>query len=172
MLIQPIGEERIVNPDKARDKVRQISAVIDATRALFHRLKAAADEVHRVAGVTAGPRGVLQDLYQNGPRTVPGMARARPVSRQHIQVLVNGLLERGEVELLRNPAHARSKLVALTDEGRASFDAIRHREAGVLEKLPVEAGADELGKAANVLRELKAAFEHPEWLALIEQLQE
>ena len=159
----------MANSDKARDKVRQISAVIDATRALFHRLSAVADEVHRVAGLTAGPRGVLQDLYQNGPRTVPDMARARPVSRQHIQVLVNRLLERGEVELLPNPAHARSKLVALTDVGMASFDAIRHREAGVLERLPVEAGADELGEAANILRHLKAAFEDPEWSTLIEQ---
>ena len=120
----------MADPDEAREKITQITAVIDATRVLFHRLSAVADEVHRVAGLTAGPRGVLQDLYQNGPRTVPDMARARPVSRQHIQVLVNTLLERGEVELLPNPAHARSKLVALTDVGMASFDAIRHREAG------------------------------------------
>lgn len=162
----------MADPDKARDKVMQIAAVIDATRALFHRLKAAADEVHRAVGVTAGPRGVLQDLYENGPRTVPDMARARPVSRQHIQVLVNGLLERGEVELLPNPAHARSKLVALTDVGLVSFEAIRHREATAIERLPVEAGADELGEAAEVLRDLKAAFEDPEWLSLISQGQE
>ena len=159
----------MADQDKAREKIQQIAAVIDATRALFHRLRAAADEVHRVAGVTAGLRGVLQDLHQNGPRTVPDMARARPVSRQHIQVLVNKLFERAEVELLPNPAHARSKLVALTDVGMASFDAIRHREAGVLERLPVEAGADELGEAAKILRDLKAAFEDPKWLALIEQ---
>ena len=162
----------MADPDQAREKITQIAAVIDHTRALFHRLSAVADAVHRVAGLRAGPRGVLQDLYQNGPRTVPDMARARPVSRQHIQVLVNGLLERGEVELLPNPAHARSKLVALTDVGMASFDAIRHREAGVLERLPVEAGTDELGEAANVLRDLKAAFEDPEWLALIDQGQD
>ena len=162
----------MTDTDKAREKIRQIAAVIDATRALFHRLSAVADEVHRVAGLTAGPRGVLQDLYQNGPRTVPDMARARPVSRQHIQVLVNGLLERGEVELFPNPAHSRSKLVALTDAGTASFDAIRHREAVVLERLPVEADADELGEAADVLRDLKAAFEDPEWVTLIEQGQE
>ncbi len=155
--------------DKTREKIRQITAVIDATRALFHRLGATADQVHRGAGVTAGLRGVLQDLYQNGPRTVPDMARARPVSRQHIQVLVNRLLERGAVELLPNPAHARSKLVALTDVGMASFDAIRHREAGVLERLPVEVGADELGESAKVLRARQAAFEDPEWLARIDQ---
>ena len=162
----------MADSDEAREKIRQITAVIDATRALFHQLRAAADQVHREAGVTAGLRGVLQDLYQNGPRTVPDMARARPVSRQHIQVLVNRLLERGEVELLPNPAHERSKLVALTEVGMVSFDAIGRREGGVLERLPVEAGTDELGEAANVLRDLKAAFADPEWLALIEQGQE
>ena len=161
----------MADSDQTREKIRQIGAVIDATRALFHRLSAAADHVHRGARMTAGPRGVLQDLYQNGPRTVPDMARARPVSRQHIQVLVNKLLERGEVEIRLNPAHARSKLVALTDVGMASFDAIRRREAGVLERLPVEAGTDELGEAAKVLRDLKAAFEDPEWLALTDQRQ-
>jgi DNA-binding MarR family transcriptional regulator len=159
----------MADSDETRERIRQIAAVIDVTRALFHRLGAAADQVHRGAGVTAGSRGVLQDLYENGPRTVPEMARARPVSRQHIQVLVNGLLERGEVEFLPNPAHARSKLVALTDVGTASFDAIRRREARVLGRLPVEAGADELGEAAKVLRDLKAALENPEWAALVDE---
>ena len=162
----------MANAGEAREKITQIAAVIDATRALFHRLRAAADEVHRVAGVTAGPRGVLQDLYQAGPRTVPDLARSRPVSRQHIQVLVNGLVEKGEVELLANPAHTRSKLVALTDVGMASFETIRDREARVLEKLPVESSADELGEAARVLRHLKAAFEDSAWAALIDQGQE
>ena len=162
----------MADTDKAREKAREIAAVIDGTRALFHRLGAAADEVHRASGVTAGPRAVLQDLHQNGPRTVPAMARARPVSRQHIQVLVNALLERGAVELLPNPAHARSKLVALTDAGLALFNAIRQREAEVLERLPIEADADELGAAAKVLRDLKVAFEDPEWLSLINQGQQ
>ena len=160
------------NRDKAPEKIRQIAAVIDATRALFHRMKVTAEHVHREAEVTAGLRGVLQDLYQSGPRTVPDMARARPVSRQHIQVLVNRLLERGEVDLIPNPAHARSSLVQLTDVGRASFEAIRRQEAGLLESLPLEAAAHELAEAAKVLRDLKAAFEDPGWLSLIEQGQQ
>jgi hypothetical protein len=41
--------------------------------------------------MTAGKRGVLKGLDRLGPQTVPQMARARPVSRQHIQTLVNRL---------------------------------------------------------------------------------
>jgi DNA-binding MarR family transcriptional regulator len=155
--------------DPTRDRVRHTMAVIDATRGLFHRMKAAADQVHSKTGITAGLRGVLQDLHKNGPRTVPDMARARPVSRQHIQVLVNELLERGEVELIPNPAHARSKLVRLTDRGREQFEAIRRREMEVLAELPVEAEAHELATTAEVLRRLKGAFEDPGWLTLVEQ---
>lgn len=155
--------------EETQERIRQIGAVIDATRALFHRMKATAEQVHKETETTAGLRGVLQDLHHNGPRSVPDMARTRPVSRQHIQVLVNKLLERKEVDLILNPSHARSHLVRLTDLGKASVEAIRRREAELLERLPLEARTDELAKAAKVLRGLKAAFEDPEWLILVER---
>lgn len=142
----------------SKRKVAAIGAVIDETRALFHRLKAVAQEVHHQGLATAGLRGVVQDLYRNGPRTVPDMARARPVSRQHIQVLVNQLLDLGWVELTDNPAHKRSKLVAITARGRGAFEDIRRTEAAILADLPVSVSESELEAAAAVLEKVRTAF--------------
>ena len=88
--------------------------VIVQVRRLFHRLAEVADEAHRDLGVTASQRAVLETLSNDGPQTVPQIARRKAVTRQHIQILVNGLVERGHVALADNPAHQRSSLAALT----------------------------------------------------------
>jgi DNA-binding MarR family transcriptional regulator len=81
---------------------------------------------------SAAPQGFwLFDLDRSGSRTVPQMASARPLSRQHIQMLVNPLVEGRYVELVDNPAHKRSKLVRLTPKGRKLVDRMRKRESKV-----------------------------------------
>jgi len=57
--------------------------------------------------LSAARRGVLRSLARLGPQTVPQMAGARPVSRQHIQTIVNALAADGLVETIDNPAHKR-----------------------------------------------------------------
>lgn len=135
--------------------VRALVSVIDQTRLLFHRLKRTAEELHRQGATTAGRRGVLQSLEREGPQTVPQLARARPVSRQHIQQLVDPLAEDGLVELVDNPRHKRSRLVRLTDAGRRRLEELERRERPVLEALAGELGAEELEEAAAVLAKLR-----------------
>lgn len=103
------------------------------TRSLFHRLRAVAESLH--SEVSAGQRGVLFEVLEQGPRSVPEMARARPVSRQHIQALAQELLAQGLVERLANPAHQRSHLIAATDKGRSLAETIRAREQRFLRQL-------------------------------------
>jgi DNA-binding MarR family transcriptional regulator len=128
-----------------------LQALIDETRALFHRLRAAAGELHGQGAATAGRRGVLASLRARGPQTVPEMARARPVSRQHIQVLVNALARDGLVESAPNPAHRRSHLVRLTPRGEALIDAMRKREAQRLAEIARALPARDLAAAAATL---------------------
>jgi len=61
--------------------------------------------------------GQLKTL--SGPQTVPAMERARLVTRQHIQTILNELLERKLVETQDNPAHKSSPLIMLSAEGAA-----------------------------------------------------
>lgn len=143
--------------------IAALEAVIDETRSLFHRLKRAAEEVHGQGKLSAGLRGLLMSLERQGPQTVPQMARARPVSRQHVQTLVNRLLEQGLVELADNPAHKRSKLVCLTRQGKATVDEMKRREASIFAEIAAELDAAELEHAAAALRQVRQAFIGESW---------
>lgn len=71
-----------------------------------------------------GEWGVLRLLFLDGPQTVPEMARSRPVSRQHCQTICNTLEAQGFVEFIANPRHKKSKLVRITQKGRARYDSM------------------------------------------------
>jgi len=120
-----MGKKAAENLENAIREVRQS----------FHRLKAVADDLHAEAGVTAAMRGVMESLAERGPQTVPAMARAKAVSRQHIQTLVNALIDAKLATYRDNPAHKRSPFVRLTDDGDLEFAKIRHREARLLREL-------------------------------------
>jgi DNA-binding MarR family transcriptional regulator len=91
-------------------------------------LKAAADAQTADLGVTPGMRALMGSLADAGARTVPDLARERSVSRQHVQTVVNALLSAGLAEARPNPAHRRSPLIALTDEGERRLRLIQERE--------------------------------------------
>ena len=114
--------------------------VIWHIRRLFRVLAARSDEIISDLGVTAADRAVLEFLYPKQAFTVPKLAVRYNVTRQHVQVTVNRLLERGLVEQCPNPRHQRSKLIRLTSRGRSLFDKILRRDqeavAAMFEGLP------------------------------------
>ena len=89
----------------------------------------------------------------------PDMARARPVSRQHIQTIVDQLLEKGLVELRDNPAHRKSSLVALTARGRQMMSRIDAREAEVLPTVAARFTSGQLSAARETLQLLQSILE-------------
>jgi DNA-binding MarR family transcriptional regulator len=147
--------------------VEAVESLIDETRMLFHRMKLASEQLHGAEQITAGMRGVLFGLDRSGPQTVPQMAKARPVSRQHIQMLVNPLAERRYVELVDNPAHKRSKLVRLTAKGQRLVDRMRRRESRVLGALGTGMTERQLSSAAAVMRSLRVTLASDEWQRLV-----
>ncbi|MGD8328356.1 MAG: MarR family winged helix-turn-helix transcriptional regulator [Acidobacteriota bacterium] len=144
--------------------------LVDETRALFHRLRHAAEQLHGGDELTAGRRGVLQSLRRDGPQTMPEMARRRPVSRQYIQTLVNDLRAGGYVEMVDNPAHKRSKLVRLTAAGKALIETMEERERGAINALQLDLSATRLRDASEVLRLVRAALEEAPWEQIVEEL--
>lgn len=142
------------SPDPAR-----LLALFDETARLFHRLRVLARRVHGQGEASAGRRGVLRSLRDGGPQTVPEMARARPVSRQHIQALVDRLRADGLVALHANPAHRRSHRVALAAKGRRLLEAMEARERRLLAGLGLEVSAGALAEAAKTLRAAREALE-------------
>jgi DNA-binding MarR family transcriptional regulator len=124
--------------------------LIAATRRAFQALKATGDALHADLGVSASLRAVLEHLEAHGPVTVPDMARAKKVTRQHIQQLVDAGIGAGLAEARPNPAHRRSPLIALTPKGAEVFAEIRKRERKALAALSAELGPDFNGRDAAI----------------------
>ncbi len=135
---------------------RKVEAVTRQIRACFNRLKTLADALHHDLGVTAAMRAVMEALYEGGEQTVPQIARSKSVTRQHIQVLVNNLLEPGIVVTRANPDDMRSPLVTLTKKGRAAFKRMRQREEAVLVELTRALASCDLDAALVTLDTLQA----------------
>lgn len=138
--------------DNGTDIAQELLDLFGETRALFHCLRAVAAAVHKGGELSAGLRGVLYGLAERGPRTVPQIARSRPTSRQHIQMLANRLKKEGLVEFASNPDHKRSKLVQLTRRGRDAVNVMQRREVEVLSELRFDLSPEQIRAAGATLR--------------------
>jgi DNA-binding MarR family transcriptional regulator len=95
------------------------------------------------------------------PLTVPGIAREMGLTRQSVQRTVDVLEGDGLVEYQNNPAHLRSRLVAMTAEGRKTYDAISKRQADWANSLAQAMGLSErqIRSAVTVLEKLGRTVE-------------
>lgn len=134
----------------------QAEAVTRRIRACFNRLAALANALHGDLEITAGMRAVIEALYEQDGQTVPQIARAKSVTRQHIQVLVNRLLEAQLVRIRDNPGDRRSPIVSLTRKGRSTFERMRKREKDVLAELAAALEQCDLGATLDTLEALQA----------------
>lgn len=140
----------------APSTVKQLDTLIRSIRYSFNALKTLADGLHIDVGVTAAMRAVLESLAEQGPQTVPQIAFAKSVSRQHIQTLVDELLDQKLVSLSVNPAHRRSPLVAMTAAGQTTFKSMRVREAEALKRIAADLPERELAVGLKLMSRLQA----------------
>jgi DNA-binding MarR family transcriptional regulator len=140
-------------------RAEKMVALTQAVRGVFNRLKALGDELHGDLDVTTAMRAVMETLSDAGPMTVPQIAKLKGVTRQHIQLLADALVEGGLASVKENPAHRRSSLITLTDKGRRAFAKMRAREAPLIEALAAEFEAPELERATGVLTRLMARID-------------
>lgn len=132
-----------------------LDQLISEIRRAFRDLANLGDALHANLGITSARRSVMEYLAGNGPETVPGIARARGVTRQHIQQLADQLIADRLVEARPNPAHRRSPLMALSEEGRALFAAMRAREAEGLQRLAEDMTLEDIMTATRTLSGLR-----------------
>ena len=135
-------------------EAKRLNALIRNIRLSFNLLRSKADEMHKDLGVNASMRGVMESLTDHAEKTVPDIARAKGVSRQHIQVIVNGLIEAKIVSTRHNPQDKRTYLVSLTKSGQEIFKKIQARETEELERLVEVFYMEELSLAIKTLQKL------------------
>jgi DNA-binding MarR family transcriptional regulator len=138
-------------PSLEKANVGDLERLMRLIRASFQDMAAAANMLHADIGITASTRAVLEHLVEAGATTVPEIAKAKNVTRQHIQQLTDSLVAAGFADYAENPAHKRSQLVQLTANGRKTYAAIREREEGLLAAIAAGFAKGELGRTASVL---------------------
>ena len=137
----------------------EIERLIGLVRQSFQRLKRVGDGLHADLGINASSRAILEDITLNGERTVPQIAASKEVSRQHIQKIVDALIDLGCVTAKPNPDHQRSPFIALTAAGKRKFAEARKREAVVLAKLAMSLKASNVSDGCRALQSLLQSLE-------------
>jgi DNA-binding MarR family transcriptional regulator len=129
--------------------------IIELMQAFF-RLRAAGRSMGAVTPSGRGLWGFLRTLARQGPRTVPEIARQRPVSRQRIQRLADDAAADGLVEFVPNPRHKRSRLVRLTAKGERAFADMSDRISAWAGDVAPDLDPRDVAAATRVLRQLRA----------------
>jgi DNA-binding MarR family transcriptional regulator len=109
--------------------------IVWLTRRLFRAMAQKSNDSLQDLEITVADRAVLEFLYPDEELSVPEIAQRYQVSRQHVQVTVNGLLESENLATRINPRHKRSPLIALTSKGRALFSKIEKRDTIIVKQM-------------------------------------
>lgn len=123
-------------------------------RRLFRAMAEQADAYLRDSGLTAADRAVMEFLYPGEALTVPHIARRYQVSRQHVQITANRLLEEGLLRTQDNPQHKRSPLLRLSELGRDAFAEIRRNEDLLLDELYADIEIADIATTRRTLESL------------------
>jgi DNA-binding MarR family transcriptional regulator len=109
--------------------------VIWLIRRLFRALAQKSGENLEGFAITVADRAVMEFLYPDKTLSVPEIAGRYQVSRQHVQVTVNSLLDKQLAVTRDNPRHKRSPLITLTAKGRKLFGRVLERDEQAIEAL-------------------------------------
>ena len=116
------------------------------------------EKLARPAGLTAAGWQVLGAVVRE-PLPVAGIARAMGITRQSVQRIADLVVDKGLAEYRPNPAHARAKLLALTEDGRAAISRIGPAHRAMAEKLAAHLGIEEFQRVLTALQTLTAALD-------------
>lgn len=129
-------------------------------RRIFRAMGHGTGEYPEAVGISTAERAVMEFLYPDRKLSVPDIARRYQVSRQHVQVTVNSMIDRDLAAATENPGHKRSPLIILTDEGRNLFDALLERDCEAIDKLFADVPQEERRQTRMTLEKLYKKLSH------------
>jgi DNA-binding MarR family transcriptional regulator len=138
----------------SEELVDRLTEVFDLVGPLYRRTQRKVEQDVSVEGLSVGVRAVLNLLGEHGPMTVPQMGRAQALSRQFVQRMVNDATAHGLVESAPNPAHKRSSLIRLTEQGQFAITTVIDRERAVLRQVGGDLTDAEVDACLRVLSRL------------------
>ncbi|WEB42817.1 MarR family winged helix-turn-helix transcriptional regulator [Streptomyces yunnanensis] len=153
-----VDTRRTADPPAATEEL--LYGVIRRLWPLHRTIVRAVERELEGTGMTAGEHALLDALRTHGPRTVPQLARSLGLDRQPVQRWVNHAADLGLVVTAPNPAHRRSSLIRLTDEGTEVMRGIQDAEAAELRRGLADLSPGEVRTALRVLDRLGEEFRH------------
>ena len=125
----------------------------------FHgRLLAAGDLLTGDLGLTSARWQVLGAIDER-PLPVAQIARNMGLTRQGVQRTADALARDGFVAFAPNPDHRRAKLLALTERGRRTLDAVNRRQVAWANAATARADAAAIDAAADTVRALRTTLD-------------
>lgn len=91
--------------------------------------------------------------------TVKGIAQKMDVAKSRVTKIISGLLAKGLVARIDDPADGRIKLISLTPRGRAACDEITAFIARLHEMILLELDVDERKHVVTALERLRTSME-------------
>ena len=137
-----------------------LTQMIREVRTCFNLLRTLSEKLNADLGIQPSMRAIMESLSRNVPRTVPDLAQERGTSRQHVQKVINGLLDQDLVRSEENPEHKRSVLYLLTPKGEQVFTEIRQREAAPMRSLSESLSQADIHTVAEVLSRMNHGLDH------------
>ncbi|MEV0309990.1 MarR family winged helix-turn-helix transcriptional regulator [Nonomuraea fuscirosea] len=148
------------SPSELPELPDRLAEVFDLVGPLYRRAHRKVEQDAPIEGLSVGVRAVLVLLREHGPMTVPQLGRAQALSRQFVQRMINDAAARDLVESMPNPAHKRSSLIRLTEEGRTAITAVIDRERAVLRQTGGDLTEADVTACIRVLTHLLHFLDH------------
>ena len=138
----------------AKDQSKHSYEIVWLVRRLFRALAQRSNENLVEFGISSADRAVMEFLYPEESLSVPTIANRYQVSRQHVQVTVNSLLDKGLAVTRDNPRHKRSPLITLEPKGRKLFARVLEQDQRELDRLLAGVSASDLDTTQRTLNSL------------------
>jgi DNA-binding MarR family transcriptional regulator len=110
----------------------ELGVLVKETQAVLHQRM---DEVLRPLGLNVAQYACLHALHDSPGITSSELARRAFVSRQSMNVLLQGLVQRGLVERSDQPGPRRELAASLTEPAVELLDEARGRVAGIVNRM-------------------------------------
>jgi len=144
---------------RARSAAEELGVLVKETQAILHQRM---DEVLRPLGLSVPQYACLQALHDTPGITSSELARRAFVSRQAMNVLLQGLERRGLIARSDNPGPRRERATALTATAATLVDQARAEVATVATTMTSELAAPDLDELRTLLSTCRDALLTPD----------
>lgn len=145
--------------------------LVERVRQVFFVLRALSEATLEGLDCTPVERGILKEIAEGGPRSVPELAESRHISRQAMQKAIDRMMAADLVVARPNPRHRKSLLLSPTaGAGTQLLREIRVRERSLFAKVAVPVAEAEMRRAASTLASVAERLTQPDVMDLATRL--